>query len=64
MKYAKLHTERSFEQHTKCMIAIIKIFMSAASRTGSHILIPDEAVWAELLMFHFSSSGYPDKQYE
>lgn len=60
----KLHAEGSFEQHTKCTITIIKNFLSAVSRTGSHILIPSEAVWAELLMFHFSSPGYPDKQYE
>lgn len=64
MKHIKLHAERSFEQHTKCMITIIKNFLSAANRTDSHILIPSEAVWAGLLIFHFSSSGYPDKQYE
>lgn len=47
------------------MVTFLKSFVSSAIGTGRLILIAGKAcMGAEVLVFHFSSSGYPDKQHE
>lgn len=60
-RYIILHVKRSFEEHTKCLITVLKNFLSTASRRGSHLLMPSKAIGTENLMSHFSGYGYPDK---